>query len=178
MQRIMIIGAPGSGKSTAAQLIGARLDLPVYHIDRDVNWLPNWQERPLEGRIKKAEEIAARDRWVFEGSFSRTYATRLARADMLIWLDTPLALRLFRVTRRALSSLGQTRPDMADGCEERLSMLPEFIWFILRTARRSSRKSLDLYTSARLQKHRLRSARAVNAFVSGLPRAPAGSEQH
>jgi hypothetical protein len=52
-----------------------------------------------------------------------------------VWIDRPVGLRLWRVVQRALTQLGQTRPDMADGCPERLRSLPEFVHYILTTAR-------------------------------------------
>ncbi len=172
MQRIMIVGGAGSGKSTAARLIGKRLNLPVFHMDRDVYWMPGWEERPFEERVAKVEGIAAQDSWVFEGSFSSTYQLRAARADVLIWLDTPLLLRLFRVTRRTIRDLGQTRPEMATGCEEKLSMLPEFWWFIIRTAGRNRKRVSNLYETVPCPRYRFRNAQEVNAFVSSLQNLP------
>ncbi|MEO0386766.1 MAG: AAA family ATPase [Pseudomonadota bacterium] len=168
LRRIMIVGAAGSGKSTLARMLGQRLGLPVYHMDRDVYWLPGWEERETADRIARVEKIAARDAWVFEGSFSQTYGTRAARADVLIWLDTPLALRLLRVVRRQIRHSGQTRPDMAEGCPEKVSMLPGFLWFMWRTARSSRRKARAVFKTMPRDRVRLTSARAVNAYVARL----------
>ena len=133
----MIIGVSGSGKSTLARKLGARLNLPVYHMDREVHWLPGWVERPAKDKAPIVTAIAARDAWVFEGGHSFTYAQRLARADLLIWVDAPFWRRLWRVTWRAVTGLGQSRPDLADNCPETLKNLPEF-WRFLWTTRKSS----------------------------------------
>ena len=71
-----------------------------------------------------------------------TWASRLNRADMLIWLDLPVGLRLWRVLWRAVTGLGRTRPDMADGCPERLRSLPEFFGYIWQT-RNSARTKIE-----------------------------------
>lgn len=168
MKRIMIIGAPGSGKSTLAQGLGAHFDLPVYHIDREVHWLPDWQERPRDEKIRIAQDIEARERWVFEGGLSSTYTNRAARADMLVWLDLPIALRLFRVIRRSVRDRGKTRPDMAEHCPERLSLLPEFIGFILRTRKTSRRRQRAVFEAATCSKYHLQSPRAVARFERAL----------
>lgn len=170
LRRILIIGSAGSGKSTTALLIADKLGLPIYHMDKEVFWLAGWVERSRPDQIKQVERIVAQEAWVFEGNNSRTFPLREARAQMVIWLDVPLWLRLWRVTRRAIRQKGQTRPDMAAGCAEDLRMLPGFWWFILRTAKESRRKQRALFEKTPLQKHRLTSARAVNAFVAQMTR--------
>lgn len=167
----MIIGSAGAGKSTAALLVADQLGLPVYHMDKEVFWLPDWVERSREDQVKQVERIVSQEAWVFEGNNSRTFPIREARAHMLIWLDVPLWLRLWRVTRRAVRQNGQTRPDMAEGCAEDLRMLPGFWWFILRTAKESRRKQRALFETTALPKHRLTSASAVKAFVAQMTRS-------
>ncbi len=169
MQRIMIIGGPGSGKSTLARKLGARLALPVYHMDREVFWLPGWIERPRDDQLKQIERIVAQEAWVFDGSNSRTYHLRAARADLVIWLDPPLPLRLFRVIRRNLRQRGQSRPDMAEGCMEQLNMLPGFLLFILRTHRPTREKAWRFFEDTSLAKHRFTRLSEVEAFFNGLP---------
>ncbi len=164
----MIIGAPGSGKSTLAQMLGQRLQLPVYHMDRDVFWLPGWVERDKTDQLRQIERIVAQEAWVFEGFNSSTFHLRAARADTLIWLDVPLILRLYRVVRRNLRGLGQKRPDMAEDCPEQLDMLPGFLWYILRTWRRNHAKSKTFYEKFPRRKHRLTTLSQVNAFVASV----------
>lgn len=164
----MIIGGPGSGKSTLAVKMGAVLDLPVFHMDREMFWLSGWVERSKDDQLRQVERIVARDSWVFEGNNSRTFRLREDRAQMLIWLDVPLWLRLVRVVRREVFQRGTPRPDMADGCPERLTMLPEFLWFILSTARDSRRKQSAFFEATRLSRHHLRSVAETSAFVEGL----------
>jgi len=164
----MIIGGAGSGKSTAAQMIGKKLGLPVYHMDREVYWLPGWVEREKSDQLRQVERLVAHDAWVIEGNSSSTFALREARADLLIWLDIPLALRVFRVIRRSLMQRGQSRPDMTDGCEERLRMLPGFLHFILSTHRSSRRKQAAFFAKTGLPKQQFRKSSGLNRFVQPL----------
>ncbi len=173
MQRVMVIGGPGAGKSTCARAIGARLGVPVFSMDREVFWLPGWQAREIDDQIRQVERLVAEPAWVFEGSNSRTFGVRAARADLLIWLDTPVALRLLRVIRRTLRDRGRTRPDMADDCPERLDMLPEFLWFILRTWRPSRRKTRAFFDGFPRAKRRLTTAAQVARFLEDDPMLPA-----
>lgn len=166
----MIIGGPGSGKSTLAGRLGTALDVPVYHMDREVFWLPGWIERAKDDQLRQIERLVALDRWVFEGNGPSSFHIREARADVVVWLDTPLWLRLVRVIRRNLWQRGQTRADMAAECPERLDMLPGFLWFILSTARENHRKQRAFFEATRLPRHRLRSVAETTAFLEGLQR--------
>lgn len=169
MQRVMIVGGPGSGKSTLARIMGDRLGLPVFHMDKILH-LPGWQPRPTAEKHAMAHEIEQKDAWVFEGGMSSTYATRAARADTLIWLDLPMVLRLWRVTRRLWQSYGQTRPDMAEGCVETVGMHTwEFYVWIVRTRRKQRAKIMKLIAEegGDLEVHHLTGSRAVEAFLAG-----------
>lgn len=166
--RIMIIGGAGSGKSTLARRLGEVLCLPVKHMDREVHWLPGWAERPKEEKAPIVRRIVATPEWVFEGGHSATYQERLTRADMLIWLDAPVIIRLVRVVRRTIRDHGKTRPDMQDDCPERFRNLPEFIGFMLRTRRQSRAKMQALYAQARIEKHHFTTFSEITRFVATL----------
>lgn len=142
MRRIMIVGQPGSGKSTLARRLGERLGLPVVHIDL-IHWQDGWVERSREEKTRLCLEVEARETWIFEGGHSATWPNRISRADMLVWLDLPFALRVGRVIKRSLTMLGRSRPDLPDGCPERLDMLPEFLRFVW-TTRRSARDRMSV----------------------------------
>ena len=51
INKISIIGGPGTGKSTLANNIGRELNLPIYHIDA-IHHLENWKVRDSEERVK------------------------------------------------------------------------------------------------------------------------------
>ncbi|GAA4015507.1 hypothetical protein GCM10022280_12830 [Sphingomonas swuensis] len=147
MQRIMIVGQPGSGKSHLAAALGEATGLPVIHIDR-IHWQPGWVERSPAEKTRLCGEAEAGERWIFEGGHSTTWPSRLARADLLVWLDRPALLRGWRVVRRAATQLGRTRPDMAEGCPERLRSLPGFIHYIVTTRHSQRRKIARLAETA------------------------------
>lgn len=174
MNRIMIMGQPGSGKSTLAHALGERTGLPVIHIDK-IHWKPGWVERSKQEKTRLCVEAEQGPRWIFEGGHSATWPSRLARADMLIWLDRPVGLRLWRVVRRAVVGLGRTRPDMTEDCPERLRSLPEFIHYIW-TSRISARaKMARLAASARpgCKVVHLRSDAEVAEFLTTFEREKA-----
>jgi adenylate kinase family enzyme len=122
--------------------------------------------------------VHARDRWIFEGGHSVTWPERLARADALVWLDLPVALRQWRVLRRTLLHLGETRPDLPDGCPERLDAgALEFWRYIWRSRRPARARMAALFAEAPpgTMRVRLRSGREVRRFLDrlGQPAGPA-----
>jgi adenylate kinase family enzyme len=120
MERVLVIGPPGAGKSTLATEIASRTGLPLIHLDRH-HWRPGWVEADeAEWQIEVAALIA-REQWVMDGNYGGTLPARLTRADTVIWLDLPVWLCLARIFHRALKYRGQTRPDMAEGCPEQLN---------------------------------------------------------
>jgi adenylate kinase family enzyme len=172
MNRIMIVGQPGSGKSTLARALGERTGLPVVHIDK-IHWQSGWVERSKAEKTRLCREAEQQSRWIFEGGHSATWHSRVARADMLIVLDRPMAIRLWRVVFRAVKGLGRTRPDMAEGCPERLNSLPEFIGYIW-TTRNSNRSKMHRLAAAAPPECRvvhLRSDKDVELFLANYRNA-------
>ena len=80
MKKILVIGCPGSGKSTFARRLRDRTGLPLYPLD--LLW-----HRPDKTTVSEAEfdaalaEILRKDRWIIDGNFSRTLERRLAECD-------------------------------------------------------------------------------------------------
>lgn len=167
MRRVMVVGGPGSGKSTFARALSAKTGLPVFHMDL-IHWLPGWVERPSAEKSRLTKKVHAKEAWIFEGGHSATYPERIAMADTLIWLDLPLALRLWRVLRRWAQYRGQTRPDLPENCPERLSF--EFFWFILRTSAKQRRRHLATIVDppAHLTCHHLHSPSMVTGYLANV----------
>ena len=118
-KRIIIIGNGGAGKSTLARALGERLGLPVVHLDK-LWWLPDWVTRSqaefdalLAAELEKPE-------WIIEGNYIRTLALRLSFADLCVFLYYPPELCLESAYARVRTYEGKTRPDMTDGCTERV----------------------------------------------------------
>lgn len=148
MRRVMVIGQPGSGKSTFARALGEVTGLPVHHMDH-IHWMSGWRERPRGEKLRMVREIEASDAWVLEGGLSATYDERAARADTIVHLDAPVGRRLRRVVLRSIRYWGRARPDLPDGCPERFGWHQiEFYRFIWRTRRSSRERMIDVMQRA------------------------------
>lgn len=131
MKKIMVVGvSAGVGKSTFAAKLGEILDLPVHHLD-SYHWKPGWQEAGKEEFRSVQQNIVKRDSWIIEGNYSSTFDIRMERADTFIYLELPLRVCLYRVLKRWLANIGKTRPDMGEGCPEKMEW--EFLKFIVTT---------------------------------------------
>lgn len=100
--RVLVYGVTGSGKSTAALAIGARAGHPVTLVD-ELTWLPGWV--PVDASRQRAliGEIVAGERWLLDSSYGDWLDFVLPRTQLVIGLDYPRWLSLFRLVRRTVS---------------------------------------------------------------------------
>lgn len=165
MRRVLVIGPGGAGKSTLAHELGRRLKIEVLHLDR-FYWRAGWIEQPKDEWRSTVEEMLRRDSWIMDGNYSGTLEVRLKACDTVIFMDLPRHLCVWRVLKRALRYRNRSRPDMAEGCNERLSL--EFLLWIWNYGRRTRPKVLKLLESNQKEKEiiRLRSQSDVERFLS------------
>jgi adenylate kinase family enzyme len=134
MRRVLVLGCSGSGKSTVAMELGRLTGLEVIHLDAYF-WKAGWVETPqVEWRVV-VDELIRRDSWIMDGGYTGTLDARLEVADTVIFLDFPRWLCIWRVIKRRIVNHGRTRPDMAEGCPEKVDL--EFILFVWRHKHRS-----------------------------------------
>jgi adenylate kinase family enzyme len=170
MQRIVILGNAGSGKSTFAREVGERLHLPVVHLDK-LFWGPGWSKPQNEAFRARVSEALSGDGWVCEGNYRQTFDLRLPRADLVVWLNTPRATCLRRVVLRSV--LNRPRPDLPAGCSERLDAeflsFLRYVWNFDRDARPSI-EAERLMRAPLVPMVGLRGTRQISAFASSLAR--------
>ncbi len=118
MERIIIIGCGGAGKSTLARQLGDKLDIPVVHLDK-LWWRPGWEHISQEEFDAAMARECDKPQWIMDGNYGRTMDRRVARCDTIIYLDFSRFACLMGVAKRILTTYGQVRPDMGEGCPER-----------------------------------------------------------
>lgn len=107
MERIMVIGCPGSGKSTFSRELHARTGIPLYHLDR-MYWKA---DRTTVDKSVFREQLArtvALDSWIIDGNYGSTLEMRMEACDTVIFLDYSTEVCLQGVQARR----GKPRPDM------------------------------------------------------------------
>ena len=148
MERIIIIGCGGAGKSTLARKMGKKLNIPVIHLDA-LFWKPGWVEETQEEFDRKLAAELENTRWIMDGNFKRTLPERIARCDTVIYLDFSRFACLRGVLKRILTTYGTVRPDMGEGCPERLDFeFLKWVWDYNKNNRENNYRLLNEATHA------------------------------
>ena len=136
MKRIMIIGCPGSGKSTFARGLAEKTGLPLYYLDM-MYWNSDRTTKPKEEFRAALRETVALPEWIIDGNYGSTLELRMEACDTVIFLDFPVEVCIAGVEERR----GKPRPDMP-WVETEPDL--EFIEFIKKYNEESRPKVIDL----------------------------------
>lgn len=147
MQKIWITGSSGSGKTTLANIIGGKLEIPVYYNDR-IFWMSGWQRRPANEQIEMTKEMVEKEKWIYEGNrFGDCKKDgRYLQCDTIIYLSINRFLCLYRFLKRYLKYRGTTRPEISEGCTEKADF--EIIKYILWDYPRKKNRRQRLFDEA------------------------------
>jgi adenylate kinase family enzyme len=126
-EKILIIGNCGSGKSTLARKIHQHSGLELIHLDQHYH-RPGWTEPEVEVWREQVRELVQRPNWIMDGNYGGTFDLRFPEADMVILLEVPVIVSLWRVVKRVVRYHGKVRPDMPERCPERFSL--SFLWYV------------------------------------------------
>ncbi len=134
MKRILVIGSGGAGKSTVATRLGQSLNLKVHHLDK-YYWRAGWVKPSPEEWLQTVTELINRESWIIDGNYGGTLPLRLQRCDTIVFLDMPRLLSLWRIVKRNFRYRNGGRPDIAEGCPEKLDF--EFVSWVWNYSRRT-----------------------------------------
>ena len=107
MQKVIIIGCPGSGKSTFARLLHEKTHLPLVYLDM-LFWNADRTTVTREIFDQRLDQAMRGEQWIIDGNYSRTMEQRIAACDTVFFLDYPTEVCLDSIRKRR----GQARPDM------------------------------------------------------------------
>lgn len=141
MRRVLVIGPGGAGKSTFATRLGEQLQIEVKHLDR-YYWQPGWVKPAPDEWLKTVESLVSEESWIIDGNYSGTLDLRLKSCDTIIFLDLNRFVCMWRILKRLFRYRQETRPDMAEGCYEKIDL--EFVSWVWNYSRRSRPKVIRL----------------------------------
>ena len=107
LNRIVVLGCPGSGKSTFARSLAAKTGLPLIHLD-NYWWRADGTHISRDEFDLALSELLRGEKWIMDGDYSRTYEVRVRAADTVIFLDYPEEVCMAGIIAR----VGQMRPDI------------------------------------------------------------------
>lgn len=166
MRRILIIGCPGSGKTTLAVQMAQKLRLPLVHLDR-LNWQDGWQPVPREVFDRRLAAELAKPTWIIDGNFNRTLPLRLEHCDTVVYLDYARWRCLLGVIKRVITCHGKSRPDMGGNCPERFDpAFLRYVWSFRKKYRNQYRHMLD--RADHIQVIRLKNRGQASRFLQNL----------
>ena len=160
LKKIIVIGCPGSGKSTVSRALHNKTGIPLYHLDM-MYW--NADKTTVEKNVflERLSAVLEKDEWIIDGNYSSTMELRMAACDTVIFLDYPLDVCLDGIKERR----GKPRSDMPWIETEEDA---EFVEFIKNYNEQQKPKVLEL-----LKKYGdkniviLKSREQVDAFLNG-----------
>ena len=107
MKKVIVIGCPGSGKSTVSRALHNKTGIPLYHLDM-MYW--NADKTTVEKSVflERLSAVFEKDEWIIDGNYGSTMELRMAACDTVIFLDYPLDVCLDGIKERR----GKPRSDM------------------------------------------------------------------
>ncbi len=107
MKRVLVIGCPGSGKSTFARALHHRTGLPLFYLDM-LYWNPDRTTVDRDVFRQRLAAVLEQPAWIVDGNYASTMAWRMTHCDTVFFLDYPLEICLEGIRSRR----GRARPDM------------------------------------------------------------------
>ncbi len=119
MKKVLIIGCPGSGKTTFGKALAQKTGLPLVHLDK-LYQRDNWQimitEEEMDTLIQNELDKA---QWIIDGNYNRTLPHRLSYCDTVFYFDLPMHVCLWGAVKRTIIHYGKTRDDVKGNCVEK-----------------------------------------------------------
>ena len=171
--RIVVVGCTGSGKTTVARTLAKLLDVPHVELDSH-NWEPDWTAAQTDVFRQRVSDALSSDAWVVDGNYSAVRDLVWPRAALLVWLNLPYRVVLWRLLWRTLRRVFK-REELWNGNREEfrtqfLSTDSLFRWQAgtFRRLRVSIPQSLEQPEHAHLEVVVLRSGAEVRRWLAAL----------
>lgn len=174
MQKVVIIGSCGSGKTTLARRLASLTDIPMTDLD-DLYWNPNWQPSDKQAFIKDICNVTKESKWIISGNYRKVAKDFIwPKADTLIWIDYSFFRTFYQLSHRTFRRIIDKK-EICNGNIETLSQLLSersiILWY-LQTYKSRKEECMNLFSSKLYDNiHayiRLSNPKETETFVSNL----------
>lgn len=107
MNKVIVIGCPGSGKSTFSRVLHELTSLPIYHLDL-LKWNSDKTTVSKEVFLERLQNVLVLDRWIIDGNYGSSIELRMKECDTIFFLDYPVEVCIDGIKQRQ----GKPRSDM------------------------------------------------------------------
>jgi adenylate kinase family enzyme len=174
MNKIVIIGACGAGKTTLAGRMSEKLGIDATDMD-DLHWRPGWIEADRALFRADVTKAVSHERWIISGNYQKTAKELIwPYADTLIWIDYGFWRTLYQLLGRTMARI-KDRKAICNGNYESLKLTfskDSIIFWYLKTYRQRQRDARALMNEKRYQNitHyiHLRTPDQTAGFLKGL----------
>lgn len=178
VNRVVVVGSSGSGKTTVALEIARRLGVPHLEMDAVVH-AKGWNSTPDPEFQRIMDEFTSQGRWVVDGNYTDHGIPVVVwpRADTFVWIDPPKRVVMVRVVRRTLRRV-ITRTRLWDsGLTEPLSNLYKrdpyeniivWTWTRYDHVRTRYEQAMSDGSWAHATIHRLQTQRELSELLTGV----------
>ncbi len=143
-KKIFMLGLQGAGKTTLAENLSKHLEIPAYYLD-EIFFDSNWKAHPVEKTIHEIEQIVRKDKWVFDGCYSKTMGNMSLNADLCIFITSGRLVSYYNIIKRRFKSITCDRVGTPEGSDNKIyfSLLKK-VW--LRNKKSENQRRIDLQT--------------------------------
>ncbi len=162
MQRVVVIGISGSGKSVFSQRLGEKLHIPVIHLDAYFH-TAGWKKVTKTDWDKQIESFIRQKTWILDGNYKRTLDVRIKAADIVIYLEIPKWLAFYRIIKRRMTNRSIKRPDLPVYLNEQISLT-----LIRKTLFYSKKEMFAIINKHKTSQHIivLKGTKSINTFLN------------
>jgi len=166
MERILIIGGNGCGKTTLAQKLAHKLELPLIHLDV-LYWRDNWKYASKDEFDELLMKELSKPKWIIDGNMNRSIPLRLKYCDTVIYMDFSRTMCVYGAIKRVVKNYGKSRFDMGGYCPEKFNREKiEFIKAIWNHDKTNRKRFYDMLNNeSAVNKIVLKNRRQVNKFL-------------
>ena len=177
LDRVIVVGTSGAGKSTYAERLARRLGHAHTELD-ELHWDRNWQPKPAPVFRELVERFVAQPYWIADGNYGLVRDLVWPRATTVVWLNYGLSTILWRLFWRTVARMVMRRRLWHGNRESfRMSFLSRqsiLVWAI--TTFRRRREQLSALRSSGVYPHlswlEFRAPRDAEAYLGSLTARP------